>query len=58
MALCLNKPCEEVVALLSELQRRGLAERLHAVEPDLPIYRVHDLTYSYAKANALLSKSR
>jgi tetratricopeptide (TPR) repeat protein len=57
MALCLNMSQEAVIGLLSELQRRGLTERLRSTESDVTVYRVHDLTYSYARANSLLSKA-
>ncbi|MCQ3931857.1 MAG: hypothetical protein DPW16_15505 [Chloroflexi bacterium] len=57
LALCLNKNRDGIEALCSELQRRGLVERLGPASPDLTIYRVHDLAYSYARANSRLSQT-
>ncbi|MBZ0317291.1 MAG: hypothetical protein K8L91_12785 [Anaerolineae bacterium] len=56
LALCLHQPRDSIVALLSELQRRGLVECLSATGHELTAYRVHDLAYSYAQANTSLAQ--
>ena len=51
LALCLRRPEEEVEDALIELQRRALTERIAKAGSDVVIYGLHDLAFSFAKAN-------
>lgn len=49
-------PENRVEAALTELRRRGLAERVAATDDNALYYRVHDLAFSYAKAASKKAK--
>ena len=51
LALCLRRPEEEIENALIELQRRALAERIAKAGSDIIVYALHDLAFSFAKAN-------
>jgi DNA-binding SARP family transcriptional activator len=51
LALCTRRSEEETEEALITLQRRGLADRLSEAGSDVITYRLHDLAYSFAKAN-------
>ncbi len=53
LALCIRRNEEEVEESLIELQKRGLAERLTEPSNDVVTYRLHDLVFSFTKANCL-----
>jgi DNA-binding SARP family transcriptional activator/ABC-type lipoprotein export system ATPase subunit len=57
LALCLRRDEETTENALSELQKRGLAERMSEPGSDLVSYRLHDLVFSLAKANSNLRAS-
>jgi len=50
LAICMERPETEIEDALNRLQRRGLAERQGETEERAVEYRIHDLAYSYAKA--------
>ncbi|NWG17994.1 MAG: tetratricopeptide repeat protein [Chloroflexi bacterium] len=52
LALYLEREGESVEDALNRLQRRGLAERSAGTGERAVEYRIHDLAYSYAKAQA------
>ena len=51
LALCTRRSEEETEEALINLQRRGLAERISEAGSDVITYRLHDLAYSFARAN-------
>jgi DNA-binding SARP family transcriptional activator len=51
LALCTRRSEEETEEALINLQRRGLADRSSEAGSDVITYRLHDLAYSFAKAN-------
>ncbi len=51
LALCLRRDTDLTEEALFDLQRRGLVERVTEVGSDAVSYRLHDLAYSFAKAN-------
>ena len=51
LGLCTRRSEEETEEALINLQRRGLAERVSEAGSDVITYRLHDLAYSFAKAN-------
>lgn len=51
LARCTRRSEPETEAALFELQRRGLAERVSVPGSDIVSYRLHDLAYSFARAN-------
>ena len=51
LSLCTRRSEEEVEEALFTLQKRGLAERVSEPGSDVVTYRVHDLAYSFARAN-------
>ncbi len=51
LALCLRRSEEQTEDALIELQRRALAERIAKAGSDVVIYSLHDLAFSFAKAN-------
>lgn len=51
LALCTRRSEEETEEALITLQRRGLAERISEAGSDVITYRLHDLAYSFARAN-------
>ena len=53
LALCIRRSEEEMEEALMELQKRGLAERLTEPSNDVVTYRLHDLVFSFTKANCL-----
>jgi tetratricopeptide (TPR) repeat protein len=50
LAIYMGRTEDEVEDALNRLQRRGLAERIGETEERAVEYRIHDLAYSYAKA--------
>ncbi len=57
LGLCLKRSTEKIDAALTVLQRRGLAERFTLPGNDeVYYYRIHDLSYSYART--LFKKQR
>ncbi|MBI5960079.1 MAG: tetratricopeptide repeat protein [Chloroflexi bacterium] len=50
LALLIERELSAVESLLTTLARRGLAERVPPSDDRACFYRVHDLSYSYAKA--------
>lgn len=51
LALCARRGENETEEALFELQKRGLAERVTKAGSDVISYRLHDLAFSFAKAN-------
>jgi DNA-binding SARP family transcriptional activator len=51
LARCTRRSELETEVALIELQRRGLAERVSTPGSDIVSYRLHDLAYSFARAN-------
>jgi DNA-binding SARP family transcriptional activator len=51
LALCTRRSEEETEEALMNLQRRGLADRVSEAGSDVITYRLHDLAYSFARAN-------
>jgi DNA-binding SARP family transcriptional activator len=51
LSLCTRRSEEETEEALINLHRRGLAERVSEAGSDVITYRLHDLAYSFAKAN-------
>ena len=51
LSLCTRRGEEETEEALFTLQKRGLAERISEPGSDVVTYRVHDLAYSFARAN-------
>jgi DNA-binding SARP family transcriptional activator len=54
LSYCLRRSEEATENALSELQKRGLAERVSEPGSDLVSYRLHDLVFSFARANNTL----
>lgn len=52
LARYLEQSVTEVEEALTRLQRRGLAERIHENPERAGEFRIHDLAYSYARAQA------
>jgi tetratricopeptide (TPR) repeat protein len=52
LSLYLGQNISEVEEALNRLQRRGLAERIHETPERTGEFRIHDLAYSYARAQA------
>lgn len=52
LALCLDGPIAGVEQALVTLRRRGLADDLRREGDGLALYRVHDLSHSYARSQA------
>src|SRR5262249_50836089 len=50
LAVYMDRPQAEIEDTLNRLQRRGLAERVAEGTERAVEYRIHDLAYSYAKA--------
>ncbi len=57
LAGCIRRSEEEIEKALMELQKRGLAERLTEPNSDVVTYRLHDLVFSFTKANCLHLRS-
>lgn len=51
LSLCTRRSEEETEEALFTLQKRGLAERVSEPGSDVVTYRVHDLAYSFGRAN-------
>jgi DNA-binding SARP family transcriptional activator len=51
LALCTRRSEEETEEALMNLQKRGLADRVSEAGSDVITYRLHDLAYSFARAN-------
>lgn len=51
LALCLHYDLGDVSQALVVLGRRALAKRIRLANENIVYYRIHDLAYSYAKAN-------
>jgi DNA-binding SARP family transcriptional activator/energy-coupling factor transporter ATP-binding protein EcfA2 len=54
LSRCLRRDEDSVENALSELQKRGLAERVAQAGSDLVNYQLHDLVFSFARANSSL----
>ena len=57
LSLCLRRSEEEIENALIELQRRALAERIAKAGSDVVLYNLHDLAFSFAKANNNIRKA-
>jgi tetratricopeptide (TPR) repeat protein len=57
LALCLRRTEDDIENALSELQRRGLADRVARAGNDTISYQLHDLVFSFAKANKILRET-
>ncbi len=51
LSLCIRRDEESTENALAELQKRGLADRVTEAGSDVISYRLHDLVFSFAKAN-------
>ena len=56
LSLCTRRGDEVTENALAELQKRGLADRVSEAGSDVISYRLHDLVFSFAKANNNLRK--
>ena len=57
LALCTRRSVEETEDALIDLQRRGLAQRQSKIGSDVITFQLHDLIFSFAKANNNLRES-